>query len=607
MKFIRRNYLVFLHLTLSLFACALGYPEQGKWNFNIPNGWTVVLTKSLYKGGKFVAKVSCDPPSGHEDMVFEVTWYILKLACWKGYFETEDPVNELPTQVFTTLKNEDKEMNNETIYYKVSSEFHPCDGKDFYLSPNLEKLRSQSDISAARKQEAVRALMNSEEEASFIGPNPDEDDDDITLDGMKRKKRESEPKEPKDTNEASEASAPKPDGNSVVSKSKQEFYYVTADGIYQLILGTSIQPRTFNNQTYSLKVDIDIYNDYGYLSAADYPFLIFYSAMCVVYVIYGVGWLIVSFLRWRELLRVQYWIGAVILLGMLEKAVFTAEYESVNNRGVSVPGLIVFAELVSCAKRTLSRMLVIIVSFGFGIVKPRLGVVLHRVVGVGFLYFVLASIEGCMRALQPKAPSEDYGKRLLFSIVPLAVLESVICWWVFSALVSTTRTLRLRRNTIKLNLFRHFTNTLVFAVVTSVIFMLWSIKYQNLDKCVSDWKQLWVNDAFWHVLFALILLVIMILWRPTNNNQRFAFSPLLDEGSEGEEEEQEKLMANVSDTMKLRGSKTSSNSPRESRSVEDDLKWLEENIPSSITDTGLPVMDSDEEILTTKFEISKMQ
>lgn len=39
--------------------------------------------------------------------------------------------------------------------------------------------------------------MNSEEEASFIGPNPDEDDDDITLDGMKRKKRESEPKEPK--------------------------------------------------------------------------------------------------------------------------------------------------------------------------------------------------------------------------------------------------------------------------------------------------------------------------------------------------------------------------------------------------------------------------
>ncbi|MCL4130333.1 UNVERIFIED_CONTAM: hypothetical protein GTU68_023795 [Idotea baltica] len=366
-------------------------------------------------------------------------------------------------------------------------------------------------------------------------------------------------------------------------------FKVPVDGIYQFILGTKIDGFNFgaSNLSYSATVHIEVYNDYGYLSAADYPLLIFYSTMCVIYVLYGVGWLVVSFMRWRELLRVQYWIGAVILLGMLEKAVFTAEYESVNKRGVSVPGLIIFAELVSCAKRTLSRMLVIIVSFGFGIVKPRLGVVLHRVVGVGVLYFILASIEGCMRALRPKIQNDDYSRRLLFSIIPLALLESGICWWVFSALVSTTRTLRLRRNTIKLNLFRHFTHTLIFAVVSSAIFMLWSIRYQNYDECLSDWKQLWVNDAFWHVLFALILAVIMILWRPTNNNQRFAFSLLLDEGSEGEEEEQEKLMADVSDTMKLRGAKGTStaNEQREARSVEDDLKWLEENIPSSMTDT----------------------
>ena len=36
-------------------------------------------------------------------------------------------------------------------------------------------------------------------------------------------------------------------------------------------------------------------------------------------------------------------------------------------------GLILSAEIISCAKRTLARMLVIIVSLGFGIVKPRLG------------------------------------------------------------------------------------------------------------------------------------------------------------------------------------------------------------------------------------------
>lgn len=48
--------------------------------------------------------------------------------------------------------------------------------------------------------------------------------------------------------------------------------------------------------------------------------------MCGVYVFLGTAWLIVCWLQWRDLLRIQFWIGAVILLGMLEKATFYAEY-----------------------------------------------------------------------------------------------------------------------------------------------------------------------------------------------------------------------------------------------------------------------------------------
>ena len=36
---------------------------------------------------------------------------------------------------------------------------------------------------------------------------------------------------------------------------------------------------------------------------------------------------------------------------------------------VSVTGQLLFAEIVSCAKRALARMLVVIVSLGFGVVK----------------------------------------------------------------------------------------------------------------------------------------------------------------------------------------------------------------------------------------------
>ena len=80
---------------------------------------------------------------------------------------------------------------------------------------------------------------------------------------------------------------------------------------------------------------------------------------------------------------------------------------------------------------------------------------------------------------------------------------SSICWWVFSALVQTTRTLRLRRNLVKLSLYRHFTNTLAFAVLASVVFMLWSIKFHKLEECLigkSTWFSAKLVDSFWKSL-----------------------------------------------------------------------------------------------------------
>ncbi|XP_077862414.1 transmembrane protein 87A-like [Saccoglossus kowalevskii] len=64
--------------------------------------------------------------------------------------------------------------------------------------------------------------------------------------------------------------------------------------------------------------------------------------------------------------------------------------------------------------------------------------------------------------------------------------------------------------------------------------------------------------------------------------------------------------------MKMRGVGGKSNgSHRMSNSQEKtdaDLKWVEENIPQSIADAALPsLLDSDEEIMTTKFEMSKME
>ncbi|KFM80066.1 Transmembrane protein 87A, partial [Stegodyphus mimosarum] len=192
---------------------------------------------------------------------------------------------------------------------------------------------------------------------------------------------------------------------------------VDSDGIYLFILKVKSVPQ----KNFNMSVDVAMKGEHGYLSAVDFPLLLFYGIMCGLYVIYAIAWLILSALQWRDLLRIQFWIGAVILLGLMEKAVFYAEYQSINYSGHSVQGAILFAEILSCMKRTLARMLIIIVSLGFGIVKPRLGPLLHRIIGVGALYFCLGTIEGCLRVLKPKT---DPGNQALMAGIPLAVTDS---------------------------------------------------------------------------------------------------------------------------------------------------------------------------------------
>lgn len=41
--------------------------------------------------------------------------------------------------------------------------------------------------------------------------------------------------------------------------------------------------------------------------------------------------------------------------------------------------------------------------------------------------------------------------------------------------------------------------------------------------------------------------------------------------------------------------------------IEDTLTWVEDNIPTSIADQALQALDSEEEIVNTKLERSKMQ
>ncbi|XP_018972057.2 transmembrane protein 87A-like isoform X1 [Cyprinus carpio] len=470
----------------------------------------------------------------------------------------------------------------------------------FYINHKYEPIKCESNIPGIKF--GVKDFDHPKQLESWTQPTP-------TSQGRRRRDAVKPEGQTKNAAATNSTSAPKSKDSSSVETSQKSDTAVAQtweDSPYMFIIKIEANPPPAKEIKSSIKLEVRMHGAYQYISASEWPLMIFYMVMCIVYVIMGVLWLALSACYWRDLLRIQFWIGGVIFLGMLEKAVYYAEFQSIRYDGHSVHGAVVFAEVLSAVKRTLARVLVIIASLGYGIVKPRLGALLHRVVGVGLLYLIFSIIEGVLRV-----NTEHGGSSRLLCDIVMALIDSCIVWWIFISLAQTMKLgltmklLRLRRNVVKLSLYRHFTNTLIFAVIASVIFIVWTTKTFKLSKCQSDWRELWIDDAFWRFLFSSILLVIMFLWRPSANNQRYAFSPLVDEISE---EEEEQLMNEAFEGVKMRGMKPETNGSAKPGKVDEDLKWVEENIPSSMADVALPpLLDSDEEIMTTKFEMSKME
>ncbi|MCG8620513.1 MAG: lung seven transmembrane receptor family protein [Proteobacteria bacterium] len=61
----------------------------------------------------------------------------------------------------------------------------------------------------------------------------------------------------------------------------------------------------------------------------------------------------------------------------------------------------------------------------------------------------------------------------------LLIFDTFVMYWIFTAIVDTRRTLRLRKNYVKLSMYNHFAYTLIFAIVASLGFVVWALVTLN--------------------------------------------------------------------------------------------------------------------------------
>jgi len=474
---------------------------------------------------------------------------------------------------------------NPTIPDKFSSGWRLCKGYEQY-----RKMSNKEDVDTEPKAEIE---SDTKPEDNVAGP---EDTEKVEGDDGRKKRATG------DTIKAGIKDFAKGE-DPLSAKRTYNLINVTKTGSFYIgwqVTGSQNSP--VNREYVELTIKARDRNLNSYLEAKDYPLLIFFGILSGIYAVLALVWLIVCGIHYRDILQIQIWIGGMLALNMVEMSVFCNKYQTVNNGHEVSDGLVVFAELLSTFKHGLSRILVLIICMGYGIVKPRLGTTKHLVLALGLAYCLFVSIDSIyVKLVAPTKPMTQ--RQRLYAYIPRAVVNAVLIWWIIASLVSTIRTLRMRRNVIKLTLYRHFSNALAFGILSCVAFEVWWI-HLTKEGCIQNWKEYWLSDdIFWNVLFTMILIVIMFLWRPTVNNSRYAFSPLLDT----DESESEETINEAFEGMKMRNIKKNGSSKKEGN-IDEDLKWVEENIPSTLGDTVFEkLMDSDEEVEHRKYEMSKMQ
>ncbi|XAR67565.1 hypothetical protein NMG60_11002366 [Bertholletia excelsa] len=262
-------------------------------------------------------------------------------------------------------------------------------------------------------------------------------------------------------------------------------------------------------------------NPTGYLPGRMAPLLNFYGFMSLAFVILGVFWFSQYARFWKEVLPLQNCITLVITLGMLEMALWYFDYAEFNESGIRPTGTTVWAVTFGTVKRTVSRLIILMVSMGYGVVRPTLGGLSSKVMMLGATFFLASEVLELVENVG--AISDLSGKARLFLVLPVAILDAFFILWIFTSLSATLSKLQARRMLAKLDIYRKFTNALAVAVIVSVGWICYELYFKSTDVYNEQWQNAWIIPAFWQVLSFSLLCVICALWAPSQNSMRYAY------------------------------------------------------------------------------------
>lgn len=263
-------------------------------------------------------------------------------------------------------------------------------------------------------------------------------------------------------------------------------------------------------------------NPSGYLPGSMAPLWKFYGIMSLAYIVLGLAWFLRCLRFWRDMSKLQNHITVIIGLGMLEVTLWYFEYANFNATGRRPVGITFWAVTFGALKKALSRILLLGLSMGYGVVRPTLGAHTTKVLLLGVTYFLAAEV---LDICENVGTINDLsGKTKLLLVLPVAVLDAFFILWIFASLSKTLEKIQAKQWFVKLELFRKLTNTLSVCVVIAVAWIGYEFYFKTSDPFGEKWQTAWIISAFWSVLSFAMLSALCVILAPSSNSAIFDFT-----------------------------------------------------------------------------------
>lgn len=280
----------------------------------------------------------------------------------------------------------------------------------------------------------------------------------------------------------------------------------------------------------------------GTMPAAEYPKVGLYFWLTVVYALMAAGWGYLCFTHRTELLPIQHMITAILAFLVVDMAIQWAymHYQNAHNidywhmralypgnPGVTAAlrALLAITSFMDAAKTTLSLFLLLVVSLGYGVVRPTLGPVMRRVqllAAAHFIFGILYAIGVLMLLTEVSAAWP------IMFIMPLAVTLAAFMLWILHALTTTISTLERRHQTFKQQIFTNLHRLLMGIAVSIMLFFITvGVLFGQVgnDFGPGTWKYRWfMLDGWLSIVYLAGFSGVAYLWRPTGQNLRLSMS-----------------------------------------------------------------------------------